>query len=159
MGVTGSPNINQEKMLSLMAGLEFVRAYLNDLLVITKESFEDHLAKMEQVLKRLTQAKLCVNVTKSSFGVKELEYLSFWLIPEGVWPLTNKMEAIQRIELPKTMKQLRHFIGMVNNYRDMWQKRLHSLVPLTSLLNKDNKGNKKNKSIPVVWGEMQQQNI
>ena len=47
MGVAGSPDIFQEKMTSLMAGLEFVRTYLDDLLIITKESFEDHFKKLE----------------------------------------------------------------------------------------------------------------
>jgi hypothetical protein len=43
MGLCNSPDIFQEKMSELMEGLEFVRTYINDLLVITKESFDDHL--------------------------------------------------------------------------------------------------------------------
>ena len=47
------------------------------------------------------------------------------------------MEAILRLQAPKTKHQLRHFLGMVNHYRDMWRKRSHILTPLTTLTSKD----------------------
>ncbi len=50
MGVAGSPDIFQSKMSELMATLEFVRKYLDDLLCITKDDLEDHLAKLKLVL-------------------------------------------------------------------------------------------------------------
>ena len=49
MGLSNSPDIFQDKMSTLMAGLEFVRTYIDDLLVITKSTFEDHLKKLETV--------------------------------------------------------------------------------------------------------------
>ena len=36
----------------------------------------------------------------------------------------------------QTKKELRHFIGMINYYRDMWQKRSELLAPLASLTSK-----------------------
>ena len=42
MGLSNSPDIFQDKMSTLMAGLEFVRTYIDDLLVITKSTFENH---------------------------------------------------------------------------------------------------------------------
>jgi hypothetical protein len=45
MGIAGSPNIFQEKMSNLMAILESVQTYLDDLLIITKGSLEDHIGK------------------------------------------------------------------------------------------------------------------
>ena len=47
MGVAGSPDIFQSKMSELMATLEFVRTYLDDLLCITKDDLEDHFAKLK----------------------------------------------------------------------------------------------------------------
>ncbi len=49
MGVARSPDIFQEKMTGLMSDLEYVRAYINDLLIISKDSFKDHLTKLEKV--------------------------------------------------------------------------------------------------------------
>ena len=51
MGIANSPDIFQSKMMELMAALEFVRAYIDDLLCITKGRFGDHLAKLKLVLK------------------------------------------------------------------------------------------------------------
>ena len=50
MGIAGSPDIFQEKMSDLMRALIYVRTYLDDLLVITKGAFEDHLVKTKEVL-------------------------------------------------------------------------------------------------------------
>ncbi len=51
MGIAGSPEIFQGKMSELMESLEYVRAYLYDLLCISKLSLEDHLEKLEEVLR------------------------------------------------------------------------------------------------------------
>jgi hypothetical protein len=51
MGIAGFPDIFQGKMLELMETLEYVRAYLDDLLCISKLSLEDNLEKLEEVLR------------------------------------------------------------------------------------------------------------
>jgi hypothetical protein len=51
IGIAGSPDILQGKMSELMESLQFVRAYLDDLLCISKLSLEDHLEKLEVLLR------------------------------------------------------------------------------------------------------------
>ncbi len=51
IGIAGSPDIFQAKMLELIESLEYVRAYLDDLLCISKLSLEDHLEKLDKVLR------------------------------------------------------------------------------------------------------------
>ncbi len=53
MGFAGSADIFQAEMGNLMASLEYERAYIDDLLVITKGSLDDHLTKLEAVFIRL----------------------------------------------------------------------------------------------------------
>ena len=53
MKMTGLPDIFQEKMSFLIRTLEYLRVYLDDLLIITKESYDDYLLKLRQVLKKL----------------------------------------------------------------------------------------------------------
>ena len=52
-------------------------------------------------------------------------------------PIPKKVKAIQALAVPKTRKQLRQFISMINFYRDMWQKRSELLAPLTALTSKN----------------------
>ena len=62
MGLSNAPDIFQEKMAGLTEHLEFVKAYLDDLLCITKGSFEDHVSKLQQSLTLISNAGLRVNV-------------------------------------------------------------------------------------------------
>ena len=86
MGVAGSPDIFQAKMSELMMTLEFVRAYIDDLLVITKASLEDHLAKLRLVLIKLQEAGLKINADKYTFCTITTEYLGYTLTREGIKP-------------------------------------------------------------------------
>ena len=89
--------------------------------------------KVETVFRRLQDAGLKVNARKSFFARGELEYLGYWITREGIQPMKDKVAAIMNITEPKTRKQLRSFIGVVNYYRDMWIRRSHILAPLASL--------------------------
>ena len=50
MGVHVSLEVFQEKMSELMEGLEFLHTYLDDLLIISNGSFDDHLQQLDTVL-------------------------------------------------------------------------------------------------------------
>ena len=62
-------------MNELFNGLEQVRTYINDLLIISNKSFGDHINKLDKVLSKLNQKGFKVNVEKSFFARNELEYL------------------------------------------------------------------------------------
>jgi hypothetical protein len=55
-------------MLELIEDLEYVQAYLDDLLCISRGSLEDHLEKLKEVLRRLRDAGLKVYAEKSTFS-------------------------------------------------------------------------------------------
>lgn len=133
MSLLVSADTFQEKMSELMCDSEFAQACIDDLLITSKGTFENHLQDLEKVLTRLQQAGLKVCIAKSSFCQKELECLGYWVTREGVQPLTKKVKAILEISSPKNGKQLRRFLGMVNYYRDMWPKRSEILAPLTRI--------------------------
>jgi hypothetical protein len=50
MGIAGSHDNFQAKMMNLMESLEYVQAYIHDLLCISRSSLEDHLEKLEEVI-------------------------------------------------------------------------------------------------------------
>jgi hypothetical protein len=134
VSIADSPDIFQSKMLELMEDLEYVQAYLDDLLCISGSSLEDNLEKLEEVLRRLCDAGLKVNAENSTFCALEIEYLGYILTREGIKFQSNKVQAIFAIQLPKYVKELRHFLGMVQYYRDLWARWSEMLAPLTSLV-------------------------
>jgi hypothetical protein len=134
MGNAGSPEIFQGKLSELMESLEYVRAYLDDLLCISKLSLEDHQEKLEEVLKQLCDAGLKVNAVKSTLCALKIEYLGYVLTRDGIKPQSNKLQAILVIKPPTGVKQLQYFLGMVQYYRDLWARRSNMLTPLTSFV-------------------------
>ncbi len=87
-----------------MESLEYVRAYLDDLLCISKLSLEDHLEKLKEVLRQLCDAGLKVNAAKSTFCALEIEYLGYVLTRNGIKPQSYKMQAILAFKLPTGVK-------------------------------------------------------
>ena len=130
MGIAGSPDIFQAKMTELMATLEFVRAYIDDLLCITKGTLDNH------VLSRLQDANLKVNARKSNFCATETEYLGYILSRDGIKPQPKKVQSILALTPPKNVKDLRRFIGMVQYYCNLWARCSKMLLPFTSLVSK-----------------------
>ena len=116
MGLNNSPDIFQEKMSDSMKGLNFTRTHLDNLLVITKGSYEDHLEKLNAMLSRLKQAGLKVNAKKLFFAQSELECLGYWITREGAQPMPDKVKAMLNVKAPTTREELHLFIGLVNYY-------------------------------------------
>jgi hypothetical protein len=134
MDIAGSPDIFQGKMLELMESLEYVRAYLDDLVCISKLSLKDYLEKLEEVLRQLHDAGLKVKAAKLTFCALEIEYLGYVLTRDGIKPQSNKVQAILAMKPHTGVRQLRHFLGMVQCYRDLWARWSKMLAPLTSLV-------------------------
>ena len=120
MGCCNAPDIFQEEMSELMAGLEFVRVYLDDILCITKSDYSDHLTKLEEVFCQLVVANLKINAEKYFFARSELEYLGFWINSKWYSSTNEKGGSNTNLTAPKTHKELHRFIGIVNYYQDMW---------------------------------------
>jgi len=74
-----------------------------------------------------------INANKSHFGINEVEYLGYVVTREGIKPNPKKVKAIMDLQRPTTTTEVRRVIGLVQYYRDLWQKRSHILAPLTDL--------------------------
>jgi len=153
MGYAGSADIFQAEMMDLMEALENVRAIIDNLLVITRGTLEDHLEKLGEVLRGLREAGLKVNTAKSFFCTHEIEYLGYILTRGGIKPQPKKVQAILALNPPNNIKELRHFLGVVQYYRDMWAKRSEMLAPLSDLAGEcgETKTTRKNKVKKHPW--------
>jgi hypothetical protein len=116
---------------------------------------------METLLTRLRDARPKVNVAQSLFCAREIEYLGYILTREGIKPQSKKVQAILVLNPPNNVKELRHFLGMVQYYRDMWARRSEMLAPLTDLVGEHGEMKttrmKKTKKKPWRWDPIHQQ--
>jgi Reverse transcriptase (RNA-dependent DNA polymerase) len=105
MGLSVSPDIYQEKMSNLVVDMTKVIVYIDDILVITKGSFQEHLKILEEVLRRLALHRLKVHADKSKFCGFKTEFLGFTLCREGICPQEKKVEAIQALKHQRTLNK------------------------------------------------------
>ena len=101
MGLCNSPDIFQEKMNKIFAGFEYVRVYINDLLIITKGSFEYHSNHLDTVIEKLETAGLKINATQLCFAAHKLEYLGYWISRDGIQLLAAKVDTIKNGQTKK----------------------------------------------------------
>jgi len=135
-------------MSDLFRGFDYVREYIDDLLVTTNGSLEDHLQKLGTVLAKLKNAGLKVNVNKSNFCQSEIEYLGYLITRNGIKPQPKKVEAIHNMAAPKSRKQVRSFLGLVNYYRDIVVRRSDISAPLTKLTSN---------KVPFKWANVEEE--
>jgi hypothetical protein len=71
----------------------------------------------------------------------------------GIKPQQKKVQAILALNPPNNVKELWHFLGMVQYYRDMWAKRSEMLAPLSDLVREcgETKTTRKNKVKKKPW--------
>ena len=82
---------------------------------------------------RLQDNGFSVNLRKCEWAVQETDFLGYWLTPTRLKPWRKKIDAILWLHHPRTVKDLRSFIGAVTYYRTMFPKCAHILAPLTAL--------------------------
>lgn len=97
----------------------FCTAYLDDILIYTSESLDDHWEKVDAVFQRLNKAGLKLDPKKCDFAVKQTKYLGFIIsLGDGIKVDPDKVEAIRSWEAPNTVKGVRSFLGFANFYRE-----------------------------------------
>lgn len=135
-GLVNSPATLSRLMDRVLGGGELepkVFVYLDDIIVVS-DTFEEHLAILQEVASRLRAANLSINLEKSHFCVSEVTYLGYILGQNGLRPNPDRVSAIVNYERPTSLKALRRFLGMCNYYRRFLANYSTITQPLTDLL-------------------------
>lgn len=116
-GLTNSGASFQRLMGHILRGLEyrFALIYIDDITIFSK-SVEEHLIHLEEVFRRLREANVKLNPKKCSFVRQKVEYLGQVVTPDGVMPNPEKVHVVRDFPVPKSLKELRTFMGLANYY-------------------------------------------
>lgn len=93
----------------------------------------EHLKVVFQILRA---NQFVIKPSKCLFGEREVEYLGHFISHEGVRVDEKKREALCDWPVPKTVAELRGFLGIGNYYRKFWQGYGEIAKPLTALTKK-----------------------
>lgn len=114
-------------------GLDFCYTYVDDFIVYSKDQ-NTHVDHLRQLFIRLKKYGMVINTPKCVFGASEVSFLSCKVSANGVEPTHDRIQAIEDFPVPKTVKELRRFLGMINYYRRFLPKAAEVQAPLHALL-------------------------
>jgi hypothetical protein len=96
-------------------GLDFCFAYLDDILFFS-QSLEEHEHHLRALFDRLQSNGILINPAKCVFKASEVTFLGYKVSAEGSRLLEERVAHLQDCPPPKTISQLRPFLGMLNFY-------------------------------------------
>ena len=137
-GLKNAPATFQRVMNNILRGLqnEICFVYLDDVIIFST-SLQEHLDKLKKVFTRLRNSKFKIQLDKSEFLRKEVQYLGHIVSKDGVKPNQDKINAVKSFPIPKTTKMIKSFLGLVGYYRRFIKDFAKITKPMTRCLKKD----------------------
>ncbi|KAA3453025.1 pol protein [Gossypium australe] len=128
---------------------QFVVVFIDDILVYSKTE-EEHDRHLRIVLQVLREEQLYAKFSKCEFWLREVTFLGHVVSAEGIRVDPRKVEAVLEWKPPRTVAEIRSFLGLAGYYRRFVEGFSLIAAPLTKLLRK---------GAPFVWSEKQQESF
>uniref|UniRef100_A0A1Y1K180 RNA-directed DNA polymerase n=2 Tax=Photinus pyralis TaxID=7054 RepID=A0A1Y1K180_PHOPY len=134
-GIANAPATQQRLMDYIFGNLlgENLFVYLDDIIVVS-QTFDEHITILKEVYRRLKEANLTVNIEKCDFCKSRLSYLGYVVDKDGLHTDPQKVEAISLYPKPKTVTDIKRFIGMCSWYRRFVYNFSTVIAPLSNLI-------------------------
>ena len=149
-GLTNAPATFQRLMEKALRDLPNCFAYLDDIIIYSAGTVEDHLTKLERVFERLQEFGLKLKPSKCHLLRERLKYLGHIVSSQGVEADEDKTEIIRNWTPPTTVHELRQALGFFGYYRRFVKDFAKLAKPLHDLLKGVENRSRKNKTTPVV---------
>jgi hypothetical protein len=128
----------------LMTELDkFVVVFIDDILIYSKNE-EEHAEHLRIVLQRLRAHKLYAKFSKCEFWLDNVKFLGHSISKEGISVDPSKVQEVMDWKPPKTVHQIRSFLGLAGYYRHFIPDISRIAKPMTELLQKE---------VKFVWSE------
>ena len=114
---------------------KFTQSFIDDILVYSK-TFVEHLEHIAIVLQRLRDAGLTVEPRKTHIAKKELVFIGFKFSKNGVKTDPSNIDKVEKFPTPKSVRDVRSFLGLCNYYRRFVKSYADTARPLNQLLKK-----------------------
>ena len=155
-GLSNGPATYSRLMQMALQGIPTTVAlpYLDDT-IIHAATFEEHLLNLDAVLAAHARAGLKLQPSKCKLFREETEYLGHLVSKEGIRPVPEYTEIVRKWPLPRTVTQVRAFLGKIGYYRRFLKDFARRARPWTDAI-KDtegedgNKDSNKNREVPVT---------
>ena len=123
--------------------------FLDNILIVSKGSVIDHNILVDKVFAQLDEEDFALKLSKCDFSMNQLSWLGYDVDSEDYRPTRSKIDAVSALEPPKSLKQLRSFMGILNHLQRFLPKLQVFSEHFRPSLKASNKSN-------FVWGEDQQ---
>ena len=149
-GLAILPAAFTRRVKTALGGIDGVFSWLDDIL-IASETWEEHLTTLTLVLNRLLAAGLSVNFAKCIFGAASQEFLGMIIDCTGMRPAPSKLDAIARMPCPRTVEDLRTFLGLTGYLRQFVPNYSLTAAPLTDILRNKTFASKQARKLSIPW--------
>jgi transposase InsO family protein len=137
-GLSNSPATFQravDVVLKNLTGTE-CWVFIDDVIIFSR-TVEEHALRLANVLQRFEGANLQLQPEKCVFAQSEVQYLGHVISREGIRASPDKVKAVKEYPIPKTVKEVRSFLGLASYYRRLVPKFAEIAKPLTELTRKE----------------------
>ena len=116
--------------------LEICLAYLDDIIIFSTTP-EQHLERLEQVLRRLQEANLKLKPSKCCLMQTRVSFLGHVISGEGISTDPEKVKLVSEWPVPNNLRQLRGFLGLSGYYRKFVKGYARIAAPLNAMMKKN----------------------
>lgn len=109
--------------------------YLDDIKIFSKKE-EDHLKHLEKIPLKCRRFGISLNLTKIIFALTTGKLLGQIIYEDGIRIDPNRVDAIQRVDLPRSRKEIQSFLGKVNFVRRFISNFVEIVKDITRMLKK-----------------------